>query len=181
MSTVAKNHIVDLIQQTSHFNQEIEKTAKADITSIEDTAEKYSSKSSEYLAGVVGGGIGLSGGFGVSLMGASIIFSGPIGIVLGAAMAVLIWRGRGQQKIERANKKIQAVKSKILEDINSLPPSAPQYVVNRLWELYNNATDVYERSVVEALLDGTSKFDIIHDLKKLPVANIGISEDGDGR
>jgi hypothetical protein len=178
MSTVLKNHVVDLIQQTSHINKDIEKTAKVNIATLEDTAEKYSSKSSQYLAAIVGGGIGLSGGFGVSLMGVSMVFTGPIGLVLGAAAAILIWRGRGQQKIERANQKVQAVKNRILEDINSLPPSAPQYVVDRLWELYNNATDVYERSVVEALLDGTSKFDIIHDLKKMPIANIRIANSG---
>lgn len=165
MSNITKNQVVDLIERAAHLNQEIDEKTKVEISDIENTAEKYSNKSSEYLAAVIGGGIGLSGGFAISLVGVSMIFSGPIGLIMGASAAVLIWRGRGQNKIERANKKIDVVKKRILSDIRDLPDDAPVHIKEQLWNMYKNAGEVYEKAIIEGLIDGTSKFDIIHEKK----------------
>ena len=162
---MSKNQVVDLIQQTSHLNQELEKTTKGEISEIERTAEKYSNKSSEYLCAVLGGGIGFSGGFGLSLAGVSLVFSGPIGMILGAALAVLMWRGKGQNKIERANKKVEVIKSKIISELKNLPSDAPEYIKKQLWDIYKNSGIEYEKIVIEGLSDGTSKFDTIHEKK----------------
>jgi len=168
---IARNKVIDLIQNAAHLNQESDDTAKGNITDIESTAEKYETKSSEYLAGVIGGGIGLSGGFAISLAGVSIVFSGPIGLIMGVAGAILLWRGKGQHKIERANKKDNLAKSKILANIRNLPDDAPQETRNRLWKLYDKTTEIYETEVLSGLSDSSSKFDVIHTKNKMPAAN----------
>lgn len=156
MTEVSKHQVVDLIQKTTEVNTDIEKTTKVDINDLDKTAEKYSGKTSEFLAAIVGGVLGLSGGYGITFLGASLILSGPFGLAFGAAAGLLLWRGRGQQKIEKANKNNAAIKTSLLNEIKSIPNDAPPSIKAKLWEAYNNATEIYEKQVIEGLSDNTS-------------------------
>jgi len=128
---LSKIQVANLIDEVSQLNSEIEKTDKIS-SSIINVVGKFSTKSSEFLAGTIGAVIGGSGGYAISLWGASIVFSGPIGIIFGVASSLLLWRGIGQHKMERLNRKDYMARENVLNAIKSLPPDAPQDVKKKL-------------------------------------------------
>ena len=162
---LSKIQVANLIDEASQLNNEIKKIDAISSTII-NVVGKFSAKSSEFLAGTVGACIGLSGGYGISLLGTSIVFSPPVGMILGVAFSVLLWRGIGQHKIERLNKKDYIAKEKLLNEIKSLPTDAPQYIKDNLWKTYDNMTEIYQQKAIESLLDNSSKTDVIHEQEK---------------
>jgi len=158
---LSKIQVANLIDEASQLNNEIEKTDKVS-SAIVNVVGKLSTKSSEFLAGVLGAGIGWGGGFAISLSGFSMVYSGPIGMILGTAAFLLVWRGIGQHKIERLIQKFSSISAKVLNNIKSIPPNAPQYVTDNRWKAFDKISDVFEQEAIKALSDNSSKMDTIH-------------------
>lgn len=166
MKEKSKNQLIDLINKAEEVNKDLADTAKFDRKELERIAEEYTNKSSEYLAAISGGIFGFSGGFAISVFGGISLISGGLGAVLGAALGILIWRGRGQHKLERGTKKYELASAIILQKIKNLPDNTPQDVKDQLWEMYRVLNTRYAHVVIDSLGDDGSNFDKLLEEKK---------------
>ena len=126
MKPVSRQQLIELLDKLDDTNKDVEKYKDFDLKKIEEVADRFIDKKSEFLAGVSGGVVGLTGGIAIAktVADVAIFLSGPAGAVLGIALGMLIFRGRGQHKLERATRKYQLSKAIIEEAIRTLPADA---------------------------------------------------------
>lgn len=135
--------------------QKIEKLTDVSRKDIEDVARKYSGEKSSVLVAIVGAAFGSVGGIGVTTaLGVTALLTGPIGMVVGAALAVLLWRQTGHAQVERATDRLQIALGEIVTRLKTLPKGAPPEVRQRLWKGYEDLIDRYCK-VVEPLIGHT--------------------------
>ena len=153
-SHLSKKHAFGLLDEITKFNNKISSL-------IENKVEKYTSKSSEYLVGIIGavsggvlGGVlrSVSGKYGISFYEIPIEYFVSVGIIFGIAMAIVLWRGIGQHRLERLNKRTCMIKEKLIDEINSLhslPTNTPQEKIDELWRIYSAISARYEKKAIK--------------------------------
>ncbi|GAB3514226.1 hypothetical protein [Emticicia fontis] len=161
MKQISKEQLIELLVKLDDTKTDVEKYKDFDLKNIEDVAERYIDKKSEFLAGVAGGILGATGGVAIAktVAGIAIFLSGPAGAILGIAIGMLMFRGRGQHKLERATKKFQLARAIILDTIKMLPADAPIEVKDRLWKTYYDLLEKYSEVIEKSLTDDVSRFD----------------------
>jgi hypothetical protein len=135
------------------LRRDAEKIQHVSRHELEEVAEKYSRSPSTFLAAVLGGAIGSAGGIALGTLGGGLlIVTGPIGLAMGAAIAVLTFRGRNYWRIEKATQKAKGAVDFVRAQIDALPSDAPQEVRERLYAQYTRLMDEYSR-VAKASID----------------------------
>ena len=161
MKHLSKQQMVQLLVHVDEAKIEIEKYKDFDIKKVEELADRLIDKKSEYLAGVAGGIVGFSSGVAVAktIAGVAIIISGPLGAALGVALGFLIFRGRGQHKLERATRKFELSKMIIENAMTNLPKDAPQEIKDEYSKAYIDLIRKYSSIIGFSFTDDGSKFD----------------------
>lgn len=156
---MAEEKVQLIKKQVESLNKEIDEIERFDRKEVEEIAEKYSTKDSSWLValtgGIIGGGAGVSVPL-ISVLGVSsglAVITGPAGMALGAALAILAWRGRKYQRLERETKKVKIALDELERRIGNLPQDAPSYIKEKLWRRYSDISDRYSEIVLECLYD----------------------------
>jgi len=151
--------LIGRIDEITQLINEAERT----ISFLENKVEKYTSKSSEYLLGIIGG---ILGGFGFVGLGVSkeifkleftndlIMLLVAFGVIFGCVMFIVLWRWIGIRlfKLERLTKKTYLIKGNLISEMNLLPTNTPQYIKDELWDSYNNVSETYQQKAIETLI-----------------------------
>jgi hypothetical protein len=146
-------------RQVEALNKELDEIERFDRKEVEEIADKYTTKKSSWLVALTGGIIGGGAGVSVPLISALgvgsglAVITGPAGMALGAALAILAWRGRKYQRLERETEKVKIALDELEKRIGNLPQDAPSYIKERLWKQYSAISDRYSDIVLESLDD----------------------------
>jgi hypothetical protein len=146
---------------------------------IEEIAKRYAKESSSVLAAIIGAATGAAGGITVSGIFGTALVSGPLGMLVGAALAIMSWRGIGYLQLERAEERLDKALLILKRELNYFPQDAPPEIKERLWRDYNELLSIYS-SVAKQSLSGlvTEKFTVA----KLPSVIEGeVAKSGDSR
>ena len=144
----------------------IEKCLEAEkqLESWNDIEYEYSLHKSSFLASCIGAIIGASFGLVVGLVtGRLMVISGPAGLLLGAILGVIVWRGRGYNNLERANEKLNISLDEIEKRMMNLPQNTPIEIRHELCKSYKEILTDYTGVVQDCLRDQStpaSKFAI---------------------
>ncbi len=136
--------------------EEAQNASHALITSADDAAAtklikratELDARKSSILAGVLGGGLGLTGFtipavvlHGIALP--AVFASGGVGAVIGAALAILAWRGSAQwdleRKLDRLNQGLAELDNRLArkkKELESLPRGTPANIRDQGWTDY---------------------------------------------
>lgn len=124
---------------------------KVSLQTFEDVAKRYSLERSPTIAGVIGASAGATAGIGLSaaLAPALMALFGPAGMVIGAGVAILAWRGIRHQKNERSLDTLKDNIKTLKDEITELTANgAPGDVVASLWSHYKASfADHFERQL----------------------------------
>lgn len=143
MDQTLRAPVVTTLKKLDAQVENIDKATQATRQELEATARRYAKERSSVLAGIIGGALGSIGGIGISTVSVGAftvggaVLTGPIGLAVGAALAVLSWRGTAYLKLERAKERLELAVGTIKAEIQSLPPDAPKETRDRLWDGYN--------------------------------------------
>jgi hypothetical protein len=128
------------------------------LPTVESIAWRYSRAPSDFLAGVIGGVV--VGGPTLAVValtvGTTSFFAMPLvalGTALGIACGVFRFRGRNHRRVERSSAKRRIAWASILADINSLPPSAPADLRDRMYRDLARIQEDYAAIVCNSLDD----------------------------
>lgn len=153
--------LTEVVRRTA---DDIRKVDEIDREELDKIASDYAGARSSKLAAVIGGVVGSAGGIalGMQVAGAAVVVTGPAGMLLGAALAVLMWRGRRYQDRERNIDERQRELATLEQELRSivrllqeLPPDAPQQTKDELWATHNALVKRYRRTTL-ALSSGES-------------------------
>jgi hypothetical protein len=137
LSKATRRKVETIAKSIDEAKVEAERISKLTRRELEEVAEKYSKAPSEVLAGIIGGVLGGCGGTAVSMTaGAMLVVSGPLGLALGVAAGILIFRGPSFWRLERATHKLRGSLDLIKAELATLPPEAPKDVKDQLWQDY---------------------------------------------
>lgn len=139
-----ESSITELEQITSKTDKLLDKLMQA--------SEKADAKNSSALFGVAGGIIGALAGILIApqVGVAALLLSAPL-TALGIISGVLTYRGRDGIKLEKMISQNSIACDEILNRINNLPESTPQYVLDDLWENYRLLNGAYRNQSAVAL------------------------------
>lgn len=156
---VTRRDYEQIFLRLKELNEEIESdSGNKSEKGIFELSESLSSKSSEFLAGVIGGVTGFSSGISLTFLGGVTFLVGPLGAMLGIAVGILIWRGGGQHRIERVTRKFTNATEIIKSELASLPAGTPKSTRDKLWKKYDDIVDEYQKIVLGAMKDDRSRF-----------------------
>lgn len=147
------------LREIKSAGAEIQRLQDVTRAEIDQIAKKYSGETSSFLSAVVGG-IGGST-VGVIVPGTMTLVAGPAGALLGAALAVLMWRGRAHWKLERATERLTLALDKIRSEMGKLPESAPDEIRDKLWHNYGELMDAYSlvaTSVIQSQAGSSARY-----------------------
>src|SRR5437762_511772 len=154
MNSLTHENLVDLVEETSRKNKELEKAQQSTANYVESTADRFAGKSSQVLAGIIGGALGSVPGAMGYIFGAPTALTGlggAIAVIAGVALAMYRWRGHGWHKIEKAKAKLVSSIAIVKEELTSLPEDAPQEARDNLWDTYNKLLMNYQRIAIDGL------------------------------
>lgn len=158
MKAAPNKRLVLARERLEKVSQQIDHLAKISRKDIEEVAEKYSKQNSSVLAGIAGGVVGAGAGISVaSALGGVVVIGGPAGLLLGAALAVLMWRGKGYQRIERATEQTRMALDEVRRQISDMQ-DAPDDVRRELWDTHKACVRRYRAIVLDALSEGEKRF-----------------------
>lgn len=101
-------------------------------------AEAASSRTSEALSGLLGGGVALCGAYALSLLfpAISLLVAAPIAASVGVPAAILLWRGGKRHALESKIQDTRLLAEQVVRMATSLPTDAPREVSGSLWLTY---------------------------------------------
>ncbi len=133
---------------------QVQKVAQVTREELEAVAERYAHAPSTFLAAIVGGVVGSAGGVALTTVaGTALLVTGPLGLAVGAAVAVLAFRGRKYWRLERSTQKLRGALDVLHAEIAGLPPHAPASVRNNLWQQYDRLMAKYNEIAGDSLDD----------------------------
>lgn len=165
------------ILQLEELNRRGSSLEQFDQKQIEEIAEKYSNKGSSALAGVVGGIIGGSAGIGLGAIATgTLILTGPAGLLLGASLGVLAWRGRRYQHLERETEKLNKALDSLEKRLRLLPRDAPKRVRDLIWEEYTRFIRQYGAEVTHLLTAPTTNSEVKVEVSRPELDVVDVQE-----
>lgn len=140
----------------------------------------YERRSTEYLVGTLGA---LTGSVAVPLVAlkaglVATLFTplAPIGLLAGAALAIVTYRGPGEWRLLRAARKFEKLSNQYRHELNQLSQlkDVPPEVVTDLWNAYRDALRRFRSVAGRAQLDQDSAADTLLDrLSRFPGGKSG--------
>ena len=153
MKLATRARAESIIADSVGVKDSLEKIGNISQDDLEEIANTYSTKPSTFLAAIIGGVVGGAGGIAIGgTLGAITLISGPAGMALGAAVAVLGWRGRDMWRHERAGDNFDVAIKRIDAAILALPKNAPQSDREELYTHRRKLIRSYARVADEAIL-----------------------------
>lgn len=155
-----ENEEPDTLDCLEVLNQKIDRLARIKPVGVRKIAEWSSASGSSVLAGVVGGVFGILAGLSYSAgFAVSAVVTGPIGLFLGCALGVLVFRGRAEWRLDRLTMKTERALLTLEKRITAIDGCAPPEVVAELWAGYRRILEIHARESVSLLADHTTPVD----------------------
>lgn len=144
LTPATRKRVATVSKNITEIKDDAKRLATVSRQELEEVAEKYSRAPSSFLAAIAGGVLGSGGGIALGTLGTTaVIVTGPLGLALGAAIAVLAFRGRSYWRLENATHKARGAMELIRAQIDSLPSDAPDNVKVELYEIYRSLAKDY--------------------------------------
>ncbi len=138
------------------LNKKIDALAHVKPAGVRKIAEWSSASGSSVLAGVVGGVFGIFAGLGYGAgLAVSAVVTGSVGLLLGCALGVLVFRGRAEWRLDRLTMKTERALVTLEKRIIAIESCAPPEVVAELWAGYRCILETHARESVSLLVDHT--------------------------
>ena len=141
-------------------------TSDSETRQLIDVPKRLEALRSSVLAGILGGAIGLPGfslpGLVLGIALPATFAAGGIGLVAGATLAVLRWRGRDRWRFEKIldHLKIGLAElderiARLKKEIDGFRRTAPANICEQMWEEYSHLR--YQRTQIEARIADAAK------------------------
>ena len=151
-SRVRRRHLAALARDFAKLSERAEEAREVSLQEFEEAADRYLRAPSGVLAGILGGVVGGAGGLGAAAAGiGAMIVTGPFGLVGGAALGVLAYRGPKWVKLERSGKMLESSAEVIKRQIEGLPEDTPPEVRNEFWTQYRDIMRKYVWVATESI------------------------------
>jgi hypothetical protein len=148
----ARAQVETALRETESAVSELQSLTEVTRSDIEEIARQYAGEKSSFLAGVAGGIAGATGGVALGgALGGIVVVTGPAGLALGAALAILAWRGRGHWKLERATERARIGLDTIRGELATLPENTPPEIREELWRGYRDIFEGYREVAVKVV------------------------------
>jgi phosphate/sulfate permease len=158
--------VQNLIDRIKSVKEKVDNTDKVSIAQIEETSKRISGYSQVRLASIVGGVIGASGGIAIpasffSVTTAGLVLSGPLGMILGAALFALIYRLRFNHKSEVDAENFDIQYNSLRRKLDD--PNIPDKVKLQLEDSLNKLIENYQKKICSSSTNEDSKDNIIEE------------------
>lgn len=141
-----------ILSENQTVEGELEKVGSISREDIDKIAQDYASKPSTFLAAVVGAVVGASGGISfATYLGGLAVISGPAGMAIGAAVAVLGWRGRSMWRHERAQDNYDTAVKKVDRAIKAVSRDTNRREYDDLIAMRQELTRAYVEVALTAI------------------------------
>lgn len=148
MKPAQRKEAEQLLKETTDLNTQIESALGFSVGDVRTRAKEAAESDSVVLVGTIGATLGGVGAAALSQITGYVLFAtGPLGVLFGATIGVLLYRGIGYLSLERSLQKIDMSLGRILTQLSKLPPDTPEYVRNTLWAQYDNLASRYSQIV----------------------------------
>lgn len=149
------------VRSASLVKHEAKQTEQVSVEQVEDIAKRYSLLPSSVLTGIIGGVVGSAGGIAIgthAVLGAGmLVVTGPLGLALGAAIAILAFRGRNYWRLENSSAKTKGALDVLTSQLAMLPTDAPEDIKAKVYEKYGRVLDEFSRIAEESIDQGEGR------------------------
>jgi hypothetical protein len=156
LSEATRQRVAAIIRAIDIVRLDAQRVTQVLPHEVEEAADKHPWTPSTALAGVVGGTVGAAVGLAIGAYGSgTLILAGPLGLAIGGALGVLLFRGRNYRRLERATQKAGRAIGLVKTELNALPAHAPAEVRMKLHEQYSALITRYSEIARESFDDGS--------------------------
>jgi hypothetical protein len=152
---------------------------------IEETAKRFAGLPSQVLVGIAGGVAGAVGGIALPAVvtGVAVVVSGPLGMTLGIATAILAWRSRNsimnqeinsgkldyklqefRKSLQRVREEIEVLESFLIKNVKSISGDESseemkslwvrrRESIDKLWKQYDEMAEIYTKGITDNVLN----------------------------
>ena len=148
-------------RRSQDLNNEIDELKKAidGFDKIDSRAESYSKSSTSSLYGVVGGVTGgLIGTCFISVSAGLVVVIAPAGMILGAAIGILLFRGpktiRRDRTLDSEKRNFDEFEKRLgllCQELKTLPESVPDEIKCKLWQAYTDVYTAYASRIISLI------------------------------
>ena len=141
------------LQASLHELQTVSSQTSKVLASLSSASGQMSRKNSETLIGTLGGLLGMSGAYAVTVVmsTASLPIVGVLMTATGVLAGILCHRGARRIRLERRIAENRIASEEILDRIKQLPKNAPQDVRDSLWLTYRSLVGDVESQLLVTL------------------------------
>lgn len=137
MKVVHRKEAEQLLTEAAELNKQVEAALGFSTAKIREQALETSNSTAAVLSATIGGALGGVGAASLShLIGYAVLATGPVGLVIGAALGVLLYRGPRYVGLERSLDKLDLALMRIRARLDELPADAPPEARETLWAAY---------------------------------------------
>lgn len=152
MKIAKREEARQLLKDAAELNRQIEGALGFAARDIRLRAEEAAGSTAPVLFATLGAGIGGTAAAAVGpVLEYALFVTGPVGLILGAALGVLLYRGPRYIALERSLEKLDMALTRIAARLAALPPDAPPEVRAQLWETYRDLSARYKALVENGL------------------------------
>jgi threonine dehydrogenase-like Zn-dependent dehydrogenase len=152
MKVAQREEAQQLLKDAAELNLQIEAALGFAAKDIRARAEEAATSTAPVLFATLGAGLGgVGAAWATYALDYALFVTGPIGLILGAALGVLIYRGPKYIALERSLEKLDMALTRIGARLASLPPDAPADVRDQLWNSYRELSARYTTLVESGL------------------------------
>ncbi len=127
-------------EQATARLQNLESEKRIDV---DDVIKVHIRPRSSVLAGIIGGFAGASIGIYLATIEVPLAVTGPIGAAIGIAVALLMWRGPSQWRVERATDRTEQALALYYKELNSPESQVPEGLRGNTWGRYDRLLASY--------------------------------------
>jgi len=159
LAPATKKRIKTVAQSIESVKTDAQQVTQVSRKELEEIADRYARAPSAFLAGVVGGVLGTTGGIAVgTFAGALLVVTGPLGLALGAALGVLTFRGKNYLRLERETQKVGGAIDFLKGVSADLPKDAPTELLrNEVYEKIRLLVITYSRIAHDSMDNGPAE------------------------
>ncbi|GAB4036718.1 hypothetical protein [Spirosoma jeollabukense] len=176
MSALKKNEIKSAINQVDDAKKQID---YSDPKNALDLSDRINKEPSSVLYGALGITTGATLGTTLGIIGGvTIVATGGAGALIGGIIAVILWRGKSFQRLERLTAKTQHRLNFLKEEMEYARLNNDTESLELLKQEYKNTIKLHGVESSQFIVENTSSLDKVFDKNQIPASDeIGTVED----